>query len=298
VRPVDEPVRLSGSAVESSGRAAAVVPAQAHADTRAAPRPASAASCTLALDTALGAVWDSRFEPRGNRRGRAAARDAWPGSGLAARTRTLVTSERLPHLAARGRRRRHDREVVVRGSIDVLEVEVVEGQARVMVHDLKTGRALPSAAAVVDHAQLGVYQSAIAAGAADEVVRAALGLPDDDPLPVVAGGAALVQLRHDAPRGVGGPKVQVQPVPGPAARPATLATPTRRLRPRRLRPTDADAAAAGPAGGGPTWVEVLLGESARGVREEQFGPTPGPMCQFCEFAVVCPTVEAGQPVLR
>ena len=43
--------------------------------------------------------------------------------------------------------------------------------------------------------------------------------------------------------------------------------------------------------------EVLLGEAARLVREERFGPTPGPMCQFCEFAVVCPTVERGRAVL-
>ena len=325
VRPVDEPVRLSGSAVESirSCPLRWFLSREAHADT---PRGTATGFGSLvhaladhvargeapaeleALDTALGAVWDQLgFEaPWQSARERAAAREAlarflaWHG----ARTRTLVTSEHgfltsLQVVDAAG----HDREVVVRGSIDVLEVEVVEGQARVMVHDLKTGRALPSAAAVVDHAQLGVYQSAIAAGAADEVVRAALGLPDDDPLPVVAGGAALVQLRHDAPRGAGGPKVQLQPVPGPAAAdhpgapPADDTDQPTDSEPVDTDPADADAAA-GPAGGGPTWVEVLLGESARLVREEQFGPTPGPMCQFCEFAVVCPTVDAGQQVLR
>jgi superfamily I DNA/RNA helicase/RecB family exonuclease len=72
----------------------------------------------------------------------------------------------------------------------------VDDQGRVVVVDLKTGKYPPSGPKVAEHAQLGLYQRAVGAGAADEAVGR----------PVESGGAELVHLR------LGGdlPKVQLQ----------------------------------------------------------------------------------------
>jgi RecB family exonuclease len=56
-----------------------------------------------------------------------------------------------------------------------------------VVVDLKTTKQHPSQEAVAEHAQLGLYQLAVANGAVDELLGA----------PAAAGGAELVQLRGD-----------------------------------------------------------------------------------------------------
>jgi len=66
---------------------------------------------------------------------------------------------------------------VVRGRVDRLERD---GQGRLVVVDLKTGKSAPSADQVEAHAQLGVYQLAVALGGFGK--------------PTEPGGAALVQL--------------------------------------------------------------------------------------------------------
>jgi len=83
----------------------------------------------------------------------------------------------------------------LRGSIDRVELD---RDGAVVVVDLKTGRTAPTRAAVERHAQLGVYQLAIEAGATTEVAGGN-GRP---------GGAELVQLRHQRRAGV---HVQHQP---------------------------------------------------------------------------------------
>ena len=76
---------------------------------------------------------------------------------------------------------------VLRGQVDRLELD---GEGRLVVVDLKTGRNKPKAADIDQHAQLAAYQVAVAAGAfadGDE------GEPDDPP-GAAPGGAELVQL--------------------------------------------------------------------------------------------------------
>jgi RecB family exonuclease len=83
------------------------------------------------------------------------------------------------------------------GFADRLELD---GEGRVVVVDLKTGKYSPTAEQVDQHAQLALYQHAVAHGAVDALV------PDRAPLE--PGGAELVQLRHEVKGNV---KVQTQP---------------------------------------------------------------------------------------
>jgi RecB family exonuclease len=71
---------------------------------------------------------------------------------------------------------------------------------RAVVVDLKTSKTAPTAAAVAEHPQLGVYQMAVGAGALDETVGRR----------VESGGAELVQLRKALRTGA---KVQHQAAP-------------------------------------------------------------------------------------
>ncbi|HET8641229.1 MAG TPA: PD-(D/E)XK nuclease family protein, partial [Pseudonocardiaceae bacterium] len=68
--------------------------------------------------------------------------------------------------------------VELKGRVDRLEID---GDGRLVVVDLKTGKSKPTAAEVAEHAQLGAYQAAVEAGAFAE-------------LGTVSGGASLVQL--------------------------------------------------------------------------------------------------------
>lgn len=74
-------------------------------------------------------------------------------------------------------------EIRLNGYADRVELD---GDGRVVVVDLKTGRSKPSGPAVRDHVQLAVYQLAVDAGALDR--------PDEGLEGLVSGGAELVQL--------------------------------------------------------------------------------------------------------
>jgi RecB family exonuclease len=81
------------------------------------------------------------------------------------------------------------------GFADRLELDE---DGRVVVVDLKTGKTPPTQEQVNLHAQLGLYQHAVANGAADHLVPGTTLEP---------GGAELVHLRHDAHGSV---KIQLQ----------------------------------------------------------------------------------------
>ena len=290
VRPADESLRLSGSAVESLVACPLkwFLEREVHADT---PRGTATGFGSLVhvladrvargelapdvdvLDAALEQVWGQLgFEaPWQSARERKEARAALTRflAWHAGRPGLLVSSEQgfevtLEVAGADGA----PRAVRMRGYMDVVTAELVDGVARVQVHDLKTGRGHPGDKDVERHLQLAVYQTVVAAGAVDRVAREALDVADD--VAVEPGGASLVQLRHDAPRDAGGPRVQPQPVPAPADE------------------AEPD---------GPTWIEVAIGAAADAVVNERFVPTPGPACRYCEFALVCPAKPAGAGVV-
>ncbi len=144
--------------------------------------------------------------------------------------------------------------VTLRGSADRLEVDA---QGRVYVVDFKTGRSPLSGDVLAAHPQLGVYQTAVAAGAFDDVPGATR-----EP-----GGAQLVHLRLPAgSKRADEPKTQTQPVPTP------------------------DEA-------GVTWVDIALGEAARRMRDEDFAPVTNETCDRCVYRRTCPARPEGHGVL-
>jgi superfamily I DNA/RNA helicase/RecB family exonuclease len=165
------------------------------------------------------------------------------------RGRTLVASEHpfTVSLAV------GDREVVLRGSMDRVEVD---RDGLVHVVDLKTGKSVPSGPKVAEHPQLGVYQVAVREGAVAELE----GLADS-----VSGGAELVQLRAGSKGGR--PKVQGQ----------------------SPLPVHED---------GTTDVDRHLAEAVRTMTAEEFPPTPGDACSYCQFKASCPARDEGRQVVR
>ncbi len=164
---------------------------------------------------------------------------AWHGSPGA---RTFVSTEtrlRAEVTLPDGQRVRID------GDADRLELDEA---GRVVVVDLKTGKYAPTGPQVVEHPQLGLYALAVTHGAADEVLGRA----------AESGGAELVHLRL----GDATPKVQRQDpqVPGPD---------------------------------GARLVERQLMEAAATVRDERFVARPGAHCERCDFHAVCPTKASG-----
>lgn len=131
--------------------------------------------------------------------------------------------------------------VRLRGSMDRVEIDP---DGRVHVVDFKTGKGKPTAADLQEHAQLGVYQLAVAHGA----------IPEHD----VSGGAELVHLRQEMARSPGLPVVQRQGAPDPDA---------------------------------PFFAYELLARSAHTLRAEQFAATPNDRCARCDFRRACPAQE-------
>ncbi|AUH44840.1 DNA helicase UvrD [Streptomyces sp. CMB-StM0423] len=118
-------------------------------------------------------------------------------------------------------------EVQIKGTMDRIE-EDAEGRAYVV--DFKTGKSRPTGPEVAEHAQLAVYQAAVAEGAAGAERT-------------VSGGAELVHLRIGAPVREGGdalPKVQQQPPPEGDWVPRLLATAAARVLDERFGPTPGD----------------------------------------------------------
>jgi superfamily I DNA/RNA helicase/RecB family exonuclease len=133
--------------------------------------------------------------------------------------------------------------VRLHGYADRLELDE---DGRVVVVDLKTSKYVPADRDVEKHSQLGLYQLAVDHGAADEHLGR----------PATSGGAELVQLRS----GDELPKVQHQ-----------------------SRPAD-DA---------PRLVEEQLMHAAALLRSEEFVVRPGAHCRRCTFQAICPDKAAG-----
>ncbi|MCW2760544.1 MAG: ATP-dependent helicase [Marmoricola sp.] len=135
--------------------------------------------------------------------------------------------------------------VVLKGYADRLEID---DAGRVVVVDLKTGKYPPSK--IEENPQLGLYQHAVDHGAVDELVGEVAS----------SGGAELWQLRKEVR---GELKVQGQQPQQPDA--------------EGLRP-----------------VERQLTEAARALRLEDFPARPErTRCERCQFATFCPAQVAG-----
>ena len=259
VRPEDQPVTLSASALEGllrcpaqwflgreAGGAEVSTASQGfgkvvHAIAERIARGELEAATVEDLMPMVDEVWDQlEFRtPWSASRERAAVREAlsrflaWhqrPGArtviGFEQRLRAEVT---LPD----GVR------VVLHGYADRLELDE---DGRVVIVDLKTGKYPPTAREVADHAQLGLYQLAVDHGAVDELVGR----------PASAGGAELVQLRHGGEQ----PKVQVQ-APGGEA------------------------------------IIGQLEQAVAAIRSETFVARPGSHCDRCPFHALCPAHASG-----
>jgi superfamily I DNA/RNA helicase/RecB family exonuclease len=137
--------------------------------------------------------------------------------------------------------------VMLRGAADRLELDA---EGRVVVVDFKTGKQHPSAAAVDHHPQLAVYQLATARGAFDHLTGG----------PAEPGGAELVQLRQEKPAAA--PKVQRQQPPVPDET-------------------------------GVLPVERTLADAVRRIRNEEFPATVGDHCRYCDFKRLCPHETSG-----
>ena len=139
-----------------------------------------------------------------------------------------------------------DDAAVLRGSMDRVERD---GDSRMVVVDFKTGKRAPRDAELPEHPQLGMYQTAVRHGAVDELAG-----PGAEP-----GGAELVHLRQEV-RGT----VRVQ----------------------RQEPLGDESAA-----------EEQLAAAVKAIRSEDFAATPGKHCGYCEFRASCPAQADGASIL-
>lgn len=142
--------------------------------------------------------------------------------------------------------------VLLTGFADRIELDA---EGKVVVVDLKTGRAAPSLKSVQKHAQLGLYQFAVDHGAVDDLVKEKAGLALGQ-----AGGAELVQL------GIldGGTQAVVQP--------------------QDPQPED---------GVDRDLLRTQLGWAAELLRTENFPAVAGQHCRDCSFVPICPIKGAG-----
>jgi superfamily I DNA/RNA helicase/RecB family exonuclease len=259
VRPVDQPLALSGSAVSSFDRC----PRAWFLDREVHARGATSASQGFgsvvhalaeavatgevapdvdALLVRLDAVWQSLpFDA------------AWQRSREYDEARALL-SRFLAWHHANDRELlgaeveftvEHGDDVMLRGRADRLERD---DDGRLVVVDLKTGKNPPRDADLPTEPQLGVYQLAVRDGAFA------------DRHPGGPGGAELVQLRRET---YGKVKVQPQPMLGPDD----------------------------------VWVSDLVAAVATGVRREEFPARPNDMCDRCAFRTSCPARGEGRQVL-
>ena len=132
------------------------------------------------------------------------------------------------------------------GYADRLELDE---SGRVVVVDLKTSKYAPPDKGLATNPQLGIYQHAVRHGAVDDLVDG----------PAEPGGAELIQLRKSV-RGLA--KVQDQP------------------------PQQPDVEGVLP-------IERQLMEAAQAVRAEEFEARPGDHCDHCSFIAICPAKGAG-----
>jgi ATP-dependent exoDNAse (exonuclease V) beta subunit len=132
--------------------------------------------------------------------------------------------------------------VQLHGYADRLELDA---QGRVVVIDVKTGKTTPSQADIAEHPQLGLYQLAVEHGAVEG---------HDQP-----GGAELWQLRQEVGGGM-------------------------RVQPQAVVRADDD---------GVRTIERQLMDAARRLRTEEFPARPGTHCAYCAFERFCPARTAG-----
>lgn len=268
VRPVDEPLELSASALnglkdcalkwflarEASGDSARSTSLGFGSVLHVLAEHLGSGE-TADVDDMIGhldGVWEQlQFDsPWIARRERAAAEEAikrfahWHNSRP---QRTFVGSE----IKFRVETKLDDGErVVLRGSVDRLETDP---DGRVVVVDFKTSKNPPSGPQVAADVQLGLYQLVVDS----DGFRSHCG---ED---ARSGGAELVQLRADDS---GLPKVQHQ-----------------------LPPTPDDE--------GRLPVEVQLLKSSKAIRDEAFYAMENTYCNSCSFARICPAQQRGGSVL-
>ncbi len=273
VRPVDEPVVLSGSSLdgvvscplswflsheakgETVSSSAQGFGLLVHALAADVVRSGAAAD-PAGLDATLDAVWDrlGYAAPWVAQREREEARAAigrfatWHAEQEAAGQRRPLAAEHAFSVTFGV----DGDKVTLRGSMDRVEVDAA---GLVHVVDFKTGKHAPSGSEIAEHAQLGVYQVAVEEGAVDELVGSG----------ARSGGAELVQLRvGESAKRPESPKVQPQDRPGDE----------------------------------PFFAYRALSDAVRTIRTEQWVATPSPKaCQFCTFARVCPAKTEGASVL-
>jgi RecB family exonuclease len=263
VRPEDQPVRLSGSAVSSYDQcplawflereaqaARASTTAQGfglvlHVLARLVATEEIAADVDVLLGR-LDQVWQSLgFEaPWQREREREEARNAlrhflrWH---TGRKDRQYVAAEAGFEVDYAGTR--------LRGSIDRLERDD-DGNVRIV--DYKTGRNVPGKEDVETNAQLAVYQIAVREGGLSDV------LGNDARL----GGAELVFLRKGMASGL--PSIRTQQA----------------------------------LDGAETWADELLQRVAAGVASEAYPARVNEHCERCVFARACPAQENGKQVVK
>jgi superfamily I DNA/RNA helicase len=293
VRPRDEPVRLSASAISSL----VTCPLQWFLDreVRASDPGGSAAAIGTIVHTLAEALARGEVDPEPQ------VLDAWLGEvwphlgmsvqwhAIAERTQVREAIARLCHYQRHATREVVDVEVAISGDIDLVQlaravnVEVPESlrendssisvtgridrierddDGALMLIDFKTSATLPSRDAVNEHLQLALYQAAVMAGAVTGAVSTESTLGDAGE-PLVAG-AALVELRHELKKEPGQPRVLEQP------------------------PLSTHAS--------PEWFIDAVADAVAVVRDEDFTPRPGKHCSYCAFTRLCPTQMEGEEV--
>lgn len=265
VRPPDEPLQLSASALETleacplkwflerqAGGSTTSTSAQGfglvvHA---IAERVARGELTTVAeAEPYIDEVWEAlEFQtPWASQRGRAEVTDMlhrfldWHQQ-VAAQRELVATEQQLDALVDLPDGDR----VALHGYADRLERQE---DGTVVVVDLKTGKTKPADKDLDTNAQLGFYQLAVEAGALDGLLGER----------VCPGGAELVQLREARKSGV---KVQRQaPLP--------------------------------PPDDGPRVVELQLQRAVSCIRAEEFEARPSDLCRLCSFRTFCPAQREG-----
>lgn len=147
-----------------------------------------------------------------------------------------------------------EQEVELVGSVDRLE-RTLDGALRVV--DLKTGRSTLRPADVADHAQLGVYQLAVALGGFDGIAEGERR---------VAPPALMFVRSGDA-------------LPTMVAQPSIDDSPA-------LEGAEPQA--------GPTWVHDRIAQGVEVIRSGRFDAVECGACRFCQFAASCPARQDGR----
>ncbi|MDP4804860.1 MAG: ATP-dependent helicase [Candidatus Nanopelagicales bacterium] len=212
-----------------------------------------------AMDALVDEVWaqlqfDARWQSRAQRVQARSALERFLNYHLRAERTLLGTEDQLRSVVEVQLPDGRIDNVSLTGFVDRIERDE---EGRAVAIDLKTMATPPPEKDVPDHGQLGVYQLLLSR---DPRAAELAQVNQIDP-----GGAALVQLRHDASKDPNSPKVQLQPA---------------------LDLTES-----------PTWVEERLGEAVQIIRDERFAAHRCTACRFCAYTSVCPAQVQGEQVL-